>query len=113
MKFFVSSRGAGKTTRLIEQSRAPAPGPKAILTFNRAEADRLKGLLAEAKIKDVDVITFDDIESDRFRGLYPKYKRVFIDNAEKLIRRSLGRIMDPMDEGEISVAANGFLDGEK
>jgi hypothetical protein len=89
MKFMITGRRMGKTTRAIEELRK-APLPAAILVIHKPEAKRIQELLMGADIDSVDVVTFEDLS--RMGGR--KYKTIILENGEQFIHQLVHRISD-------------------
>lgn len=102
MKFLITGRQEGKTTKLLEWA-ASAPKPCAIAVINNTEANRLEKVLQLRGIKKVHILSFE-------RMLQPdglRYKAVFIDNVDHWI---MNMVWKRLEQGaEVTATATGEL----
>lgn len=106
MKFMITGRRSGKTTKVLEFCKN-ADTPILVLCINNIEAKRIEKIAKEKQIE-LTAIGFDGLRLHR--DFYEnKFKTIIIDNLEMYLYRKLGKFLSPSIDSEVFCTATGEL----
>lgn len=108
MNIDYSSRGAGKTTRLILLA---AQTGKTILCINAEEAHRISWLAEKMNVGPVNVVTLDELLSDKLVGR--NIRHVLIDNGDLLLECLVAQRLHGATVDEITVTSQHLDNHER